>query len=467
MTTLTLGIDLATASARCVALDTVTGRVVTQADSPLPPPVREEGGVSRQRSEYAPVALDVVRRVCGQLGAQAARVGAVSVTGTSGTVVPVDRRGVAVGTARLYDDTSGSDLIEAAGFAGASSLGRIAVLRREYADARWSSTADVVSAALTGGPVAADTSHWLKAGVDPETRQWPVEAMQHLGLLPLGDRELPELVRPGTVLGSVAEHVAHELGLPGDVRVVAGMTDGCSAQLATGAVHDGDTMGVLGTTLVLKAVSHTDIASPDGSVYSHLAPDGRYWTGGASNAGAGVLAAEYAGEDLRALDDDAADVVASYVRYPLPSRGERFPVSDRSLPPLADGEPANRRDAYRALLEGVAFVERLGLDRLTSFGLTPRRHVIAGGATASLVWNRIRATVLEPVAPVGVARSASSSVGAAVLAAHGLLGGSFLDTVDRLTPEPRPVTPVEAQREALEDAYRRFLGLLEGSRHHA
>ena len=74
--------------------------------------------MSRQSPTYAPVALELVRQVCQQLGPDAARVAAVSVTGTSGTVVPVDRDGAAVGAARLYDDTSGSDVLAAAGLTG-------------------------------------------------------------------------------------------------------------------------------------------------------------------------------------------------------------------------------------------------------------------------------------------------------------------------------------------------------------
>jgi xylulokinase len=261
--------------------------------------------------------------------------------------------------------------------------------------------------------------------------------------------------------------VARTLGVRESVQIVAGMTDGCTAQIAAGAVHDGDTMGVLGTTLVLKAVSETSVESADGAVYSHLAPDGRYWAGGASNAGAGILAVEFAGEDLAALDRRVADTVAGYVRYPLSVAGERFPVADRNLPPLTDGEPLTRLDAYRALLEGVAFVERLGLERLQQLGVTPRRHVIAGGATASPVWNRIRATVLAPLVEVSVARSASSSVGAGILAAYALTDAPLNQTVDRLVVRPEPVEPVAAQHNSLDDAYRRFVDLVEGSLRHA
>ena len=245
------------------------------------------------------------------------------------------------------------------------------------------------------------------------------------------------------------------------------MTDGCTAQIAAGAVHDGDTMGVLGTTLVLKAVSETPVESADGAVYSHLAPDGRYWAGGASNAGAGILAVEFAGEDLAALDRQVADTVAGYVRYPLSVAGERFPVADRHLPPLTDGEPRSRLDAYRALLEGVAFVERLGLERLQQLGVTPRRHVIAGGATASPVWNRIRATVLAPARPgqrrpVGQQQRRRRDPG-------GLRAHRPAADRDRRPPRTRPV-PVEtiaAQRNSLEAAYQRFVDLVEGSLHHA
>jgi xylulokinase len=467
MTPLTLGIDLATASARCVALDTRSGSVVARADSALSPPERQPGGGSRQVATYAPVAHELVRQVCRQLGPDAARVAAVSVTGTSGTVVPVDADGVAVGPARLYDDTSGSEVLAAAGVTGASSLGRMAALHSEFPGRLWAATPDVVNAALAGRAVAADTSHWLKAGIDPVAGRWPVDAMSAIGIDRADTRRLPELVRPGTHLGTVAPDVARTLGLPENVEIVAGMTDGCTAQIAAGAVHDGDTMGVLGTTLVLKAVSETPVESADGAVYSHLAPDGRYWAGGASNAGAGILAVEFPCEDLAALDQRVADTVAGYRRYPISVAGERFPVTDRSLPPLTDGEPLTRLDAYRALLEGVAFVERLGLERLQQLGVTPRHHVIAGGATASLVWNRIRATVLAPLVPVSVARSASSSVGAAILAAHALTRRPLHETVDRLAPEPVPVESVVAQRHSLEDAYQRFVDLVEGSLHHA
>jgi xylulokinase len=458
-----------------VAIDLDGGVVLASAQGALPAPQRGPGGVSSQRSAYASTALSLLAEVCGRLGERRREMAAVSVTGTSGTVVPCDRLGAAVGDARLYDDASTTAWLADHGVSGAPALGRVAALLDVTGAERYASTADVVAAALVGGPVASDTSHTLKAGIDPSAGTWPEAALTALGI-PRG--VLPDLVPPCTALGLVTRELARGLGIPGSTVVAAGMTDGCTAQVSTGGVRPGDTVGVLGTTLVLKAVSRDRLETPDGAVYSHRAPDGLWWAGGASNTGGGVLADEFPGADLSALDRRVADRPGRVVRYPLVRAGERFPVNDPRLLPLRSGEPGTREDAYRAVLEGVAFVERLGLERLAALeppdadGRLQRRHLLAGGATASAVWNRIRATVLAPLTPVSVSAAAAagsaaagstgSAVGAAILAAHSVADAAtpFSDTVARLVPAPVPLTPDRRQSEPLAHAYRQFLDLL-------
>ncbi len=494
MDAITLGIDLATASARCVALDALTGQTLATAAAPLPAPVRSAGGVSRQTSDYARVACTVISHVCRDLGSAAKRVRALSLTGTSGTVVPCASDASPLGDARLYDDSSSAADVSARGLGGASSLGRMLSLDREFrvssghGPALMLSTVDVAAAALVGTVVASDTSHALKAGIDLGRRRWPVEAMAAIGLSTVG---LPELVLPGQVLGIVSSSTAAALGLPVDVVVVAGMTDGCTAQLSTGAVHPGDTMGVLGTTLVLKAVSADELTTPDGAVYSHLSPSGDFWPGGASSSGAGVLDAEFAGRDLADLDRAAAvRGPSTVVRYPLARAGERFPVADPSLQSVTSGEPLDEVDAYRAVLEGVAFVERLGVETLTRLGIRPSRHTITGGASRSATWNTVRSTVLTPVltrplagplgaGPLGRGRGAltgsgvvhaltgGSAVGAAILAAHAIARATTGDaphlneTVDRLVATAVPVAPDCSEAVRLERSYAVFLALLD------
>ena len=465
-----LGVDLATAGGRCVAIDMSTGAVLARAERPLPSPVRTAGGQSRQRAAYGEVTLALVDEVTRALGPAARTVRAISITGTSGTVVPTDPAGTPVAPARLYDDTQAVAALGHARVGSAPTLGRARLLVEETPKAYVLTSADVAQAALAGRIVAGDTSHWLKAGLDLAARDLDPALLETLHL---ARHLLPDLVVPGTVIGTMDRSASSRMGLPADVRLIAGMTDGCTAQISTGAVHPGDTMGVLGTTLVLKGVSEHPAATADGAVYSHLAPNDRYWPGGASNSGGGVLAAEF-GPDGPITFDAAAGArgPASIVRYPLARPGERFPIADLSMPNLATGSAADETDAYRAALEGVALVERLGLERLASLGVVSRRHTLTGGGSRSELWNGIRAALVGPaISDAGPGQGvvhvegSGSAVGAAILAASGVLGEPLETMVDRLVPAPRLITPDPATADVAADLWRRFCDLLSSSGH--
>lgn len=446
-----LGLDLATAGARLTAV-AADGTVHARLRDPLPPPVGGE-----QDPAYLAVARQLLRRLVTDLGPDATRIVALSVTGTSGTVVACDHRGRPVSPALMYDDTRATAEVGRLAAAtdrpvpATSPLARMGWLQAHRPGEVYLSTPDVVVAGLTGAVRATDTSHALKAGIDPVAAKWDLGAAACLDV-PVS--ALPDLVHPGTPLATLDRRVAADLGLPADLLVVAGMTDGCTAQIACGAVRLGDTLGVLGTTLVLKAVSA--VAIDDGPVYSHFAPDGRYWPGGASNAGGGLVRSEFSGQDPDRLADAAAAAgPSSAVRYPLPSRGERFPVADR----MFGGFLLGQDPTYRTLLEGVAFIERLGLETLVAVGVPSTRHLIAGGATASTVWNRIRATVLDR--PVHRVTDAGSSHGAAILARVGETGVPLADVADTMTGPTATVHPDPTEREQLEDSYRRFVAELD------
>lgn len=464
-----LGIDLATAGGRCVALDARTGAVLGSARRDLPRPRRTAGGHSRQSAAYGDVVCQLLEDVCRELPRSAAIVRAVSVTGTSGTVVAADNRGRPLSQARLYDDYRAAAILDKAAVRRAPALGRVRLLLDEVSEGHVLTSADVALSALAGRLVAGDTSHWLKAGINLATMEFDPSQLDDLGV----PREwLPELVIPGTVVGRVDAAVARRVGLPDDVLLIAGMTDGCTAQVSTGAVREGDTMGVLGTTLAMKAVSTFEIATPDGAIYSHLGPDGHFWPGGASNSGGGVLAAEFGSRDPMTLDSAAAGRGPStIVRYPLARPGERFPVADRTLTDLVSSQPVDEIDSYRAVLDGVALVERLGLERLAALGVRSRRHLITGGGSRSAVWNSIRAALVGPavaeaseLAVVHV-EGASSAVGAALLAVAGAAGEPLTTVVDRLVPPPTPVLPDERTSAAAHDLWDRFRRLLAESGH--
>ena len=458
--TIVLGIDLATADARVQALDADTGETLAGLFQAIP--VTGADGERTQPAVYGDVVRGLLGGVTARLGTRAREVGALCITGTSGTVVPVDARGVPVGDAVLYDDPRGADQLRALGAAGlgirpSGALARAAWMHAAAPAARYVFSPDVVAAALAGHLLPSDTSHALKSGIDPVAAAWDLAALDAVGLP--RDR-MPELVAPGRIIGEVDRPAT--LGLPAGVAIVSGMTDGSTGQIATGAVADGDTVGVLGTTLVLKAVSSRNVVDGAAGIYSHVAPDGLFWPGGASNAGAGVLRGGVTAGIDPAQRTERIDAFgpAGLVAYPLPRPGERFPVADPDFAGFSvalDGRPHDTVDPivrFRAVYEGVAFVERLGLERLADLGVEQRRHHLAGGAAASELWNRIRATALGR--PVVVTAGAGSARGAAVLAASAIDDQPFAAVAERLAPPGTTVDPDAALAAALEERYRVF-----------
>ncbi|WP_026360676.1 FGGY-family carbohydrate kinase [Amycolatopsis nigrescens] len=460
MSRVTIGVDVATAGVRALAVDGAA--VLATAAAPLPAPVRSPDGHSEQDAgAWWPAVESVLRRVTAELPGRGAEVRAVAVAATSGTIVAVGPAGEPVGPALMYDDRRGAPYnAKAAELAAGrwralgmtvsptAALGRIAWLREARPDATGiRHTPDLICAHLTGGPVATDSSHALKSGYDPLTGSWPWEVFEAFGV---PESWLPPVVTPATVLGEVARPVA---GLPSGCLVVAGMTDGCAGQLASGAMAPGQFVGILGTTYVLKGVTSELVPDPSGAMYSHRHPDGWWLPGGASNTGGEAVAGT---PGLVALDAAAAERgPAGIVTYPLARSGERFPFTSQAATGFLDGTPADEVELHRARLEGVAFVERLALDHLRRLGVEVRGPLFAaGGGSKSPLWTQIRAS--STGLALRCSPHAETGYGAALLAAAALLPGGLTEAGSALAGTGTLVEPDPGEQEALNASYRRF-----------
>ncbi|HWD07715.1 MAG TPA: FGGY-family carbohydrate kinase, partial [Actinomycetota bacterium] len=313
---------------------------------------------------------------------------------------------------------------------------------------------DVVVSQLIGEPAPTDWSHALKSGYDPQRQGWVEEAMEALSV-PVGAR--PAVRRPTELAGTLHPVAARATGLPSGCPVRLGMTDSCAAQIAAGAAAPGHAASVLGTTLVLKTASQAPVADPSGAVYSHRHPDGWWLPGGASNVGGGALRAAFPGRDLARLDTEAAGHgPARAVTYPLVGSGERFPFAEPAAEGFWLGEPADEVERYRALLEGVAFVERLGYARLAALGAGwPALIASSGGGSASREWNRIRAATLG--VPLVEVPGASTARGACILAAAGSLHRDLAAATAAMAARGPEVAPEEEDGPALRASYERVL----------
>jgi len=437
-----VGVDLGTQSVRALVVAD-DGEIAGSGSCPLAS--RRE----RERHEQDPeqwwqavgvACREALRDVAPQ------RVGAVATCGTSGTIVLVDPAGAPLTPALMYDDGRATRQARRA----SDALGRrippswaLAKLlwlleRRADAGARLAHQPDLVNRRLAGRAVRSDSSHALKSGYDLVAGAWPRPLLEELGV-PAG--VLPDVVRSGTRLGVVCAEAAAHTAIPVGTPVIAGMTDGCAGQLASGALLEGQWNSVLGTTLVLKGVSHEPISDPDGVVYSHRAPDGAWLPGGASSSGAGVLSAAFGRRDLDELGRRAAEHErTSVLAYPLLGRGERFPFVAPHAHGFLLGEPAGDGEHFASLLQGLAFVERLCFDYLDRLGApTGGELSLTGGATRSRYWCQLRADVLGR--PVRLVEQPEAAFGMAILAASAgdeLAGVAAGMVRTREIIEPRP-----------------------------
>ncbi len=422
-----LGFDLGTQSVRAVALSH-TGHVLGQGSCPLAS--WRDGPRHEQDPEEWWRALGCASRAA-IVGFPPSLIRGVAVDGTSGTILLVDRSGKALTPGLMYDDMRAIDETRHANEAGAvvwSALGyrmqpswalpKLLWLLREHRDlisgARLAHQVDFINCRLAGHPVASDSSNALKTGYDLLRETWPYEVLAGLGV---PDQILPPVTRSGMQLGTVCRPAGARTGIPAGTPILAGMTDGCAAQIAAGALDVGSWNSVLGTTLVLKGVTTHLMRDPAGIVYSHRSPDGNWLPGGASSTGAAVLAKKFPGRDLDALSAQAAErEPASVLAYPLVSRGERFPFLAPDAEGFVLGEPSDEIDLYAALLQGVAFIERLCFDYLDMLGAPVGGDLsLTGGAARNRYWCQLRADILGR--PVRLPESAQAALGMAVLAA--------------------------------------------------
>jgi xylulokinase len=282
---------------------------------------------------------------------------------------------------------------------------------------------------------------------DLAAREWSREVVGALGIDPAW---LPPTLEGPVVTGTVSTAAAAATGLRAGTPVVAGAGDQSANAVGVGAVTVGTVALSLGTSGVVFASTDSAIHEPDGRVHAfcHAVP-GRWHLMSVMLSAAGSLRWF---RDSLAPGTEFADLVEPAAEVPPGSdgllflpylTGERSPHPD----PLARGAfvgltiSHDRRHLTRAVLEGVAFGLRDGLDLMVEAGMPrPAQVRASGGGLASPLWRRILADVLEAeIATVKTTEGAA--YGAALLAA---VGAGWFASVEAATEALIMATPVAA-----------------------
>jgi xylulokinase len=450
---LLMGIDLGTSSTKTVLIDPA-GRVLGLAAHEYPVDTPRPGWAEQDPETWVAAAVATMAEALAQARAAPDEVAGIGLSGQMHGTVCLGRAGHALRPAIIWADQRSGDQVArvyrelgaqrlgawtgnplATGFMLASWLWlRDAVPDVAEATATLLLPKDYLRYRLTGelGSEPSDGSSTLL--FDTAGRCWSGPLLEALNIDP---SILPPVHPSADVAGGLHPGIASRTGLRAGTPVVFGGSDQALQALGHGVVEPGTVSCTIGTGGQLFAPASAPVYDPQLRLhlFCHVLPD--CW-----HLEAAILAAGLSLRWLRdnvlqgwsyaALADAAAQVPPGSERlFFLPYlAGERTPHMD----PQATGAFVGltlrhgREHLARAVMEGVVFALRQGLDlMLQQVGVSAERIVASGGATAHPLWLQLQADIFNrPI--YRTATFESAAVGAALLAGVG--AGVYADALE-------------------------------------
>jgi xylulokinase len=321
---------------------------------------------------------------------------------------------------------------------------------------------DYVRLRMTG-ETASDMSDsagtlWL----DVAQRRWSQAMLAGTGL---DESHMPSLSEGNEITGELRAEIAEAWGMS-RVPVVAGGGDNAAGAIGVGVVRPGDAFLSLGTSGVLFLANDGYRPNPAGGVHTFCHAVPKHWhqmsvilsaascvDWAARLCGLREASALFAAAEARGKPSDS-EIFLPYLS------GERTPHNDPNAQGVLFGltqetAPAN---IAQAVLEGVAFAFRDGMDALLASGAKIESISVIGGGARSLYWGKILSSVLRRPLTYRDSGAVGPAYGAARLARMGKEKASIEDVCT-----PPPILHVAEPDERLADLYseslRRYRGL--------
>jgi xylulokinase len=410
-----LGLDIGTTGARAIAVDE-SGAVIAEASAEYPLYTPRPGWTEQHPEDWWRAAREVLSRVAADIGGRAVGVG---LTGQMHGSVFLDRTNAVVRPALLWNDQrTARQCAEITERVGADRLVRItgnpALTGFQAPKVLWLRVEepqnyrrlahvllpkDYVRLQLTGEMAtdASDASGTLL--LDVARRDWSTEI---LGRLEIPVEWLPRVYEGPEATGQLRKDVAEELGLPVGIPVAAGGGDNAAAAVGTGIVVEGLVSSSIGTSGVVFAHAQTFTPDPSGRVHAfcHAVP-GEYHLMAVTLAAGGslrwwrtVLGAARSYDELAELARGAPPGGEGLLFLPYLT-GERTPHLDSSARGAFFGLTARHTAAHltRALMEGVVFSLKDGLEIIRGLGVPIEQVRAIGGGARSAFWRQLQADI--------------------------------------------------------------------------
>jgi xylulokinase len=482
---LLVGIDVGTSSTKAVVLSrggAVRGLAAEAYEIDTPHP----GWAEQDPETWVAAAERTVARAVEQAGASGDAVAGLSFSGQMHGTVCVDAAGRPLRPAIIWADQRShrqvADIVArlgkqrladwtgnplATGFMLASWLWLQAHEPEVVRRTRWLLLPkDYVRYRLTGeiGTEPSDASS--TAVFNPAARGWSQALLDHLGL---NERVLPPVHASDAVAGSLQPAAASAMGLCTRIPVVFGGSDQAAQALGNGVVTPGVLSSTIGTGGQLLVPTERAVVDDELRMHCFCHVVDALWHAETAMLSAGLSLRWLRdrlldGLDYQVLADMAAGVPAGadglfFLPY---LSGERTPHMDPRARGSFIGLTRRHGQAHlvRAVMEGVVFGLRQGLDLMLSLGVGVDAVVASGGATRHPLWLQLQADIYNrPVRHTQTVEAAA--VGAAMLAGMGV--GVYADADDAIAAVVRRhedmIEPDPAHVSEYAERYEAYCGL--------
>lgn len=259
---------------------------------------------------------------------------------------------------------------------------------------------------------------------DVVNRKWSEGMVSDLGL---DSTILPRAFESSEVTGRISEAAARATGLQPGTPVVAGAGDQAASAIGNGIVESGAVSCTVGTSGVVFAYLEQPAYDPAGRVHTFCHAIPGVWHVMGVTQGAGLSLQWF--RNRFAPDAEYDDLTAEATLSPAGSHGlfwlpylmgERTPHLDANARGGWVGVTAKhqRADLVRAILEGVCYSLKDGLEIIGGLGARPSLVRLSGGGARSPFWHQLFADIFDlPV--VTLETQEGSAYGAALLSLVG------------------------------------------------
>ena len=299
--------------------------------------------------------------------------------------------------------------------------------------------------------------------LDVKNRCWSKEMLDICGI---SEKQLPKLYESFQAVGTLRPEIAEELGLSGQVKVIAGAGDNAAAAVGTGTVGEGMCNISLGTSGTVFISSKSFGVDENNALHSFAHADGNYHLMGCMLSAASCN--KWWNEDILKTKDFAAEQAqitrlgennVFYLPYLM---GERSPHNNPDARAMFIGMSMDttREDMTQAVLEGVAFALRDSLEVAKSLGIRIERTKICGGGAKSPLWKKIIANVMNIKVDV-IESEEGPALGGAMLAAVACgeyesveaAAAKLVKVIDTVEPTPEIAARYEERYRQFKEIY--------------